>query len=198
MFGDRASRVKNTLFWIVVTSEILLGAALVLTLAVPRLRVWPPPGRRSWQYQYVWLLTIISMLGTIVLGLLDWNRFAFGHPMHFVLGTVMVVIGLAFSLWGMRSLGLYTTQGLEGSFVTTGAYQYSRNPQYVGAIISFAGYALLCNSTLAFVTTMLGVMLFLLTLFTEETWLQKRFGNDYDDYVRRVPRFVSFRRPSGK
>ena len=30
--------MKNTLFWIVVICEILLGAALVLTLAVPRLR----------------------------------------------------------------------------------------------------------------------------------------------------------------
>jgi protein-S-isoprenylcysteine O-methyltransferase Ste14 len=190
--------MKDTLFWIVTISEILLGAALVLTLVVSRLRVWPPPGRRSWQYGYVWILTIISMLGTIVLGLLDGNHLALGHPMRFVPGTLMVVIGLAFSLWGMQSLGFYTTQGLEGDFVMTGAYQYSRNPQYVGAIVSFAGYALLCNSTFVFVTTVLGIMLFLLTPLTEEPWLRERFGNEYDNYVRRVPRFVSFRRPSGK
>jgi protein-S-isoprenylcysteine O-methyltransferase Ste14 len=190
--------MKDTLFWIVIICEILLGAGLILTLIVPRLHVWPPPGRQSWQYGYTWILTIISMLGTIVLGLLDWNHFALSHPMRFVLGTVMVIIGLAFSLWGMTSLGLRTTQGLDGAFVVTGAYQYSRNPQYVGAIISFAGYALLCNSTHVSVTVVLGIMLFLLTPFTEESWLRKRFGNEYDDYVRRVPRFVSFGRPRGE
>ena len=184
----------TSVFVVVVICEVLIGWALILTIMVPRLRIWPPPGKRSWQYWYTWILTIISSLGTLILGVLDWNQFVFDHQLRFVPAGVGMVLGLALALWGVRSLGLHTTRGLEGDFVTTGAYRYSRNPQYVGDIVFFAGYALLCNSSLTFLTTALGIVLFLLTPFSEEPWLRERFGEQYDDYVAQVPRYVSLHR----
>jgi protein-S-isoprenylcysteine O-methyltransferase Ste14 len=183
----------TSVFVAVIICEVLIGGALILTLMVPRLRMWPPPGKRSWQYWYTWILTIISTLGTLILGVLDWNHSVFDHELRFVPAGMWMVLGLALALWGVKSLGLYTTQGLKGDFVTMGAYRYSRNPQYVGDVVFLAGYALLCNSSLAFVTTALGIVLFLLTPFTEEPWLRERFGEQYDDYVAQVPRFISLR-----
>jgi len=188
--------MENTIFRVTVISEVLLGGGLILTLIKPRLRIWPPPERRSWQYAYTWMLTIVSMLGTMVLGILDWDSFVFGHWVRFVVGGVLFCLGLAFALWGIRSLGVHATQGLEGQFVTTGAYTYSRNPQYVGDILCFAGYAVVCNSRLAFVTSLLGIAWFILTPFTEEPWLRERFGGPYDEYAARVPRLVFFRNKS--
>jgi len=34
---------------------------------------------------------------------------------------------------------------------------------------------------------------FVLAPFTEEPWLRDKFGAEYDSYMKRVPRFLSFR-----
>jgi len=105
--------MQNAIFRVTVISEVLLGGGLILTLIKPRLRIWPPPERRSWQYAYTWMLTIVSALGMMALGILDWDSFVFGHWVRFVLGGGLFCHGLAFALWGMRSLGIHATQGLK-------------------------------------------------------------------------------------
>jgi protein-S-isoprenylcysteine O-methyltransferase Ste14 len=170
---------------------LLLVGSLILTLAAPRLRIWPPPERRSWQYRYTWGLAILSLIGLVTLGILDWNRFWFGHWIRFVVGGVLVTGGLAFACWGLRSLGIHQSLGLEGRLVTTGAYGYSRNPEYVGDIACLLGFALVCNSGLTFIAAGVGILWFLLAPVVEEPWLRERFGSDYEAYLRRVPRFLS-------
>jgi len=183
--------MKCALFLAVVACELLLGGSLILTLAIPDKRVWPPPGRRSWQYYYTWGLTLASTAGTIVLGMLDWNSFVLQHWLRFVVGGGLILLGSALACWGILSLGMHQSLGLEGRFVTSGAYRYSRNPQYLGDILILAGYALITNSVLTTITALLGMAWFFLAPFTEEPWLRERFGAEYEAYRRRVPRFIS-------
>ena len=53
------------------------------------------------------------------------------------------------------------------------------------------GFAILSNSILALPICIFGMVWFALAPFTEEPWLQERFGTDYDAYMRNVPRFLS-------
>ena len=75
-----------------------------------------------------------------------------------------------------------------------GPYRISRNPQYVADIAMLAGFAILANSTYAWITCLLGMVWFVLAPFTEEPWLRDQFGVEYELYMKRVPRFLSLKR----
>ncbi len=188
-------RMKLQVFVVTVVSEVLLAGSLLMTLGVPSLRIWPPPGRRSWQYRFTWTLTGISFLGVLLVGVLDWNSFWFSHWSRFLIGATMIIFGTGFALWGVRTLSARASPGLGGELVTGGPYRHSRNPQYVGDIALLIGYAVLANSRLGWVTALLGSLWFLLAPYAEEPWLEERHGQAYAEYVGRVPRFLGWRRP---
>src|SRR5258706_10993030 len=75
--------------------------------------------------------------------------------------------------------------------VITGFYRYVRNPIYVGVLSIFLGHflwfgylALLIYTAFAFI----GVHSFI--ILYEEPTLKKKFGPTYEDYLRRVPRWM--------
>jgi protein-S-isoprenylcysteine O-methyltransferase Ste14 len=75
--------------------------------------------------------------------------------------------------------------------VVSGLYRYVRNPIYVGVILIFTGYffwlgrlALLAYLAIA----ILGLHLFVIGY--EEPFLRRRFGEQYERYVQRVPRWI--------
>ena len=45
--------------------------ALVLTLCLKNVQVWPPPGKRTWQFWFTWISFTYFMAGIPVLGILD-------------------------------------------------------------------------------------------------------------------------------
>ncbi|MFM7737256.1 MAG: methyltransferase family protein [Alphaproteobacteria bacterium] len=77
------------------------------------------------------------------------------------------------------------------TLVVQGFYAHSRNPMYFGNFLLLVGLAMLWNS--AFVT-LLVLSLMLLAIHAivraEERFLAGRFGAQYDDYCRRVNRFL--------
>jgi protein-S-isoprenylcysteine O-methyltransferase Ste14 len=75
--------------------------------------------------------------------------------------------------------------------VISGFYHYVRNPIYVGVLLIFLGHflwfgywALLIYAIASFV----GVHVFV--VFYEEPNLRRKFGSTYEDYLRRVPRWI--------
>ncbi len=181
--------MKDAPFWVTFPSLVLLGISLVVTIARPQYRVWPPPSRASWQYWYTWGLTGLGMVGTAILGTLDSNTFSLPQWLR-VAGGLLALSGASFALWGVRDLGARATQGLGGELATTGPYRYSRNPQYVGDIALLLGFGLLCNSALTLAAVALGIVWFALAPFAEEPWLREGLGSSYEEYTRHVPRFL--------
>ena len=75
--------------------------------------------------------------------------------------------------------------------VVTGSYRYVRNPIYVGVVSIFLGHflwfgywALLIYTVFAFIGVYLFVVLY------EEPTLRSKFGTAYEDYLKRVPRWL--------
>jgi protein-S-isoprenylcysteine O-methyltransferase Ste14 len=75
--------------------------------------------------------------------------------------------------------------------VITGPYHYVRNPIYVGVLLVFLGHflwfgywALLIYVASAFI----GVHFFVISY--EEPTLKRKFGATYEEYLRRVPRWI--------
>lgn len=75
--------------------------------------------------------------------------------------------------------------------VAVGLYRYVRNPMYVAGIIALFGWILWSPSLpliLAFFLFLLATHFFV-TLY-EEPALKKAFGAAYEEYCRRVPRWI--------
>jgi protein-S-isoprenylcysteine O-methyltransferase Ste14 len=183
-------------FAVTLVAELVLGALLIVSWVDPSRRVWPPPGRDSWQYRLVWLLTDVTAVGLIAMGILDWNTFGLDHWLRLPIGAGLGLAGLALALWGIRTLGIHRTSGLKDALVQAGPYQFTRNPQYVGDIGLLLGWAILCNSLLTWIVSVLAAAWFALAPFTEEPWLREQYGQAYDTYRRRVSRYLGLSPPA--
>jgi len=75
--------------------------------------------------------------------------------------------------------------------VSTGVYRLTRNPIYIGLLIVVMAVAISVNSVWVLLSI---VPLFLLLQFgvvlREERYLSTKFGSGYDDYRRRVRRWI--------
>lgn len=77
------------------------------------------------------------------------------------------------------------------ALVTTGLYRYTRNPMYVSLALLTIGCGLLLRTwwpIVLLVPTLVAVQLFV--ILPEERYLHRRFGSDYDLYVRQVRRWL--------
>lgn len=152
-----------------------------------------PPGERNWAFYVQWTLSQVFSVSLLVVAVLDWNSLGLPRVATLVVGVPLFVVGFAVAIAAGRDLGLEETSGLAGELRTDGWYRYSRNPQYVGYIVATVGFASLANATLATTLCIMYVGWWLTLPFAEEPWLRDQYGESYDRYAKRVPRFVGVR-----
>lgn len=105
-----------------------------------------------------------------------------------VLGILLILSGIA--LWIYAVLISRIDDGIkENRLVTTGAYALVRNPIYSAAMIACTGVILMIGNAWFFPLPLF-YWLFMTVLMkaTEEKWLKKLYGSEYEDYCRRVNR----------
>ena len=189
----------ETLFSLTIATQALLALSLVWSIVRPDTRVWPPPQRSSWQFWFTWAGTGISIFGCLALGVLEWGAGGLSLFVRAGIGIPLLVGGVGFALWGVRTLSAHASLGLGDQLIEKGPYRYTRNPQYVGDIVALGGWVLLADSAASTWAGLGAGSWFILSPFAEESWLRARFGDAYDQYCRTVPRFVgpvSGRRPA--
>ena len=107
------------------------------------------------------------------------------------------VMGLSLGIMGVTQFRIAQTtpnpQALEkvSSLVTSGVYQYSRNPMYVGLVLILLGWAFYFSHLLAFV--LLPIFILYMTRFQiqpEERMMAQKFGKTYQDYLNKVRRWI--------
>jgi protein-S-isoprenylcysteine O-methyltransferase Ste14 len=77
--------------------------------------------------------------------------------------------------------------------VVRGPYRYVRHPLYFDVVLLFLGWWLLLDYTFLLVAALFLLLWFscVVTRF-EERELKALFGDDYEEYARRVPRIIPF------
>jgi protein-S-isoprenylcysteine O-methyltransferase Ste14 len=111
------------------------------------------------------------------------------------LGLVLCVLGVAFSLWSIVTLGRHYDLVLEvhqdHELVRGGPYALVRHPVYSGLALHFAGACLATGNLLLIAGTLLVTFpAFYLRARAEERLLRDRFGAEYEKYAREVPMLV--------
>lgn len=187
---------------VAVTSDSVRLAAFALALAlvttnmagfvssVVGLANYWPPGERDWRFYAHWGISQSLNVVVFALAVLDWNSLGLPRLPSLVAGAVLFVGGFAVAIAAGYDLGVEETKGLEGELRTGGWYRYSRNPQYVGYIAATIGFALLANSLLTAIVCVVFLGWWLTLPFAEEPWLRDQYGDEYERYAERVPRFV--------
>jgi len=183
----------TVLLGIILTADFMLLLVVAVSVLFPQSRIWPPPKKDTWQQMLSWTLFTIVMFGVPLIGVLDFRSLGLDYLLQFLVGGFLFVLGLGIDLWGTKTLSTQQSMGDTGKIITTGPYRYTRNPQYVGFIILFAGIILLTASWIALVTGAFAIFLFLIIPFSEEPWLKQQYGKPYIDYCRMVPRFIGIR-----
>lgn len=110
-------------------------------------------------------------------------------------GVALIVAGLLLSIAVVRAFGRAGTQVSPyretTRFVTYGPYRYTRNPDYIGQTLTYAGIAIVSDSwwPLFFLPLVLIVVQYGVVR-REERYLEAKFGQEYRDYMARVSRWL--------
>ena len=112
------------------------------------------------------------------------------------LGIGLGIIGLSSGIMGvMQFRKAQTTPNPKEidkatSLVTSGIYQYTRNPMYLGLTLILLGWALYLSHFLAFVLIPIFVMYIArFQIQPEERMMTQKFGDKYRAYVSKVRRW---------
>lgn len=112
------------------------------------------------------------------------------------LGLIPVGIGLAGALWCARDFyvrgkGTPAPWMPPTELVIAGLYRYTRNPMYVSGVLIVTGWAIAFGSlVVAGYAVLMAVAFHLRVVQYEEPVLARTFGPAWDDYARRVPRWL--------
>jgi protein-S-isoprenylcysteine O-methyltransferase Ste14 len=106
-----------------------------------------------------------------------------------VIGTAMLV----WCFWDFLVKGKGTPAPIDPpkELVVSGLYKYVRNPMYVGVLLVIIGHFLwfgYWNLLIYAIIVFLGFSAFV--IFYEEPTLKRNFGAAYEEYLKRVPRWI--------
>jgi len=139
-------------------------------------------------------LLLLSVLGSIALHYLIPIVQLVSFPLTLA-GIIFVVAGWALTLWSERVIESHGTalhcMKKPTALVTVGPFCYSRNPFYLGYLMITIGAAVMLGS----LTSLIGPLFFIISVNGwvipgEELRLQQIFADDYDEYRRRVRRWI--------
>ena len=145
----------------------------------------PPP---------IWAMIFLALTAGASWGL-DWPQTPW-IPHHEAVGMTIFFAGWIAPVWAFR---LFRTRGAELDptseenrlLITDGPYAFTRNPMYLGLVIATFGMAIWVGTWPMLVAP---VAVFLTANFVhipfEEAKMRRQFDGAYDDYARRVRRWV--------
>ncbi|MGA7655421.1 MAG: isoprenylcysteine carboxylmethyltransferase family protein [Methylocella sp.] len=134
----------------------------------------------------------------IALGLIlnyFWPAKVFTHSLAVPLGILIVFVAIAIGLLAVREMVTASTpldvRKRSTRIVTSGIFQQSRNPIYLGMVLLCTGVAFLVDSLwLLGLVPLFAAILQKGVIEPEEAYLERNFGEEYLRYKARVRRWI--------
>jgi len=164
--------------------------AIVWSIINPSQRIWPPKDYTFRTPYMVWIPTFMLSGIIVALGILGWGDAALPDWLRFGIGLPLIIVSNIAVWFEVSQFGIAQTGGAHGSLRTGGLYRFSRNPQYVADSVMVLGWLLLSSAPLACLVGIPAIAVLVTAPFAEEPWLKERYGVAFDDYAKKVRRFI--------
>jgi len=149
---------------------------------------------------YIFFSSIFLIITPAIAKYLDFlilktNYLLAPYPYMIIIGVLIAISGLFLvlcTIYLFKRFGDGTPNPAipPKKLVIKGPYKIVRNPMALGGAILLAGEVLIYYSLCLFVLTVIYVIiLYFNAMLIEEPGLKKRFGNEYEKYLKEVPRF---------
>lgn len=125
-----------------------------------------------------------------------YPRLISNSPVILLFSGTIAILGCGETMWTIvvfKTIGKGTPNPKvpPKELVISGPYKYSRNPMALGGFLFLLGESGIYQSpSLAGLTVLFAVILYLNTVYVEEPVLRQRFGQSYERYCETVPRFL--------
>jgi protein-S-isoprenylcysteine O-methyltransferase Ste14 len=143
------------------------------------------------------LLAFLALPGVVAFAIPIYWLISTSRTEHIQpLGLLPLLLGCAGLLWCVRDFymlgkGTLAPWSPPERLVTAGLYRYSRNPMYVAVVLILLGWAVSFGVRgLYWYTLVVGIAFHVRVVTGEEPWLRRTHGAAWDDYVRRVRRWL--------
>jgi len=153
-------------------------------------------------------LVFLVVAPGVVAGAIPWwlTGWEMGEPLpHWPplrgFGVILLAVGIAallhaFTRFVLEGVGTPAPVAPTEHLVVGGLYRYVRNPMYLAVAATIVGQALLLGQPILLLYAgVFGVAVASFVHWYEEPTLRRRFGSEYDEYCRAVPRWWPRRRP---
>jgi protein-S-isoprenylcysteine O-methyltransferase Ste14 len=148
---------------------------------------------------HVWIVMAVGM--GVVAGIILVNAnspgttLQRGQRLQFWIGIAVMLSGLAFRWYAIKSLGRFFTRTVAtraGQYVVdSGPYRLIRHPSYTGGLLMFLGAGIAMTNWAALLAIMAGAALgYGYRVHVEERALCADLGQPYRDYMLRTKRFI--------
>jgi protein-S-isoprenylcysteine O-methyltransferase Ste14 len=177
-------------------------AALVLFLQLPIPLYWfvIHPKVNFWRQhpKAVYYVGLIFSWGIVTPCLLLFRHSLLRSSPPSVLAAVIGMSLIALEVWifwrvkadlgAARLVGKTELSG-GGEIIAQGIYARIRHPRYTGSFVAIVGACVLAGTRAAWAVAAVWAVLMLTAIRLEEREMRARFGQPFDEYCRRVPRF---------
>lgn len=183
-------------YWVAVALYSSLPAGILYWYLIhPLTAFW----RRLGPKRTFWLVGLVFAAVVLLFASQHQRVLATSYPFNWPLaaaGLVLYAVAVALERACRRHLKFAVLAGAPqigddpGRLLTEGIYSRVRNPRYLSLIFGVTGFTLILNYPALYVALVLFVPAIYGVILLEERELRDRFGTEYEEYVRRVPRLV--------
>ncbi len=190
---------------------VFLLIYFAVAFALPTYRVWKRTGVNPVTFRgadtahdYIGKLFKVVMLGltlVVIIYAFAPNYYSFLLPVSWleketvqIVGIFLLIISLGWTVAAQIQMGNSWRIGIDEekqtALVQAGLFRRSRNPIFLGMIVTLIGVFLTIPNGLTLLFLVLGFVLIQIQVRLEEEFLLKMHGASYDDYQHTVRRWL--------
>jgi len=152
-------------------------------------------------HKSIWQTSDAMIIVTLITGFV-LNNYIFSFPALFTsrsllywIGGFIIATGVSIIILAkieFKNMGQPSGPGKPTTkVVDSGIFKFSRNPLYLGIIITLIGSGILSSNFWYVVLSLpLGLLIHYVLIIPEEHYLSKLFGKDYELYAKSVRRWI--------